>query len=148
MKIAQSKGKETEREVEDVCRNIVEMLRTEGGTLKGKGKAKAVNPANGAATSAPTLPTTQEGPAVGGDEVSCADVAKTAWMAGQTVLATMLLDYEPKSSKQVPLLISMKQDNLALIKAVESGDPDLGTSNRVSWLREERADFWTLSVSS
>lgn len=27
----------------------------------------------------------------------------------------------------MPLLLSMKEDRLALIKAVDSGDPDLGT---------------------
>ena len=38
-----------------------------------------------------------------------------------------LLDYEPRASDQVPLLLSMKEDRLALTKAVESGDTDLGT---------------------
>jgi hypothetical protein len=37
-----------------------------------------------------------------------------------------LLDHEPKGSDQVPLLLSMKEDKLALIKAVDSGDTDLG----------------------
>ena len=37
-----------------------------------------------------------------------------------------LLDHEPKASDQVPLLLSMKEDRLALAKAVESGDTDLG----------------------
>lgn len=37
-----------------------------------------------------------------------------------------LLDYEPRAADQVPLLISMEQDELALIKAIESGDTDLG----------------------
>ncbi|KAM0749316.1 vacuolar protein sorting-associated protein 16 [Meredithblackwellia eburnea MCA 4105] len=59
------------------------------------------------------------------DDVSCADVAQTAWSTGQSALATKLLDFEPRSSKQVPLLLSMKQDDLALVKAIESGDPNL-----------------------
>ena len=58
-------------------------------------------------------------------DVSCADVARTAWTTGQTALATKLLDHEPRAAKQVPLLITMKEDNLALIKAIDSGDPDL-----------------------
>lgn len=38
-----------------------------------------------------------------------------------------LLDHEPKASEQVPLLLTMKEDRLALLKAVDSGDTDLGT---------------------
>jgi hypothetical protein len=37
-----------------------------------------------------------------------------------------LLDYEPRAADQVPLLMSMQEDELALIKAIESGDTDLG----------------------
>lgn len=39
-----------------------------------------------------------------------------------------LLDHEPRAAKQVPLLLKMKEDNLAVVKAIESGDPDLGQS--------------------
>lgn len=38
----------------------------------------------------------------------------------------MLLDYEPRAQDQVPLLISMRQPERALEKAIESGDSDLG----------------------
>jgi hypothetical protein len=80
----------------------------------------------------------------GQTDVGCADVANKAWNAGKTVLATkvgkyylawsfpkpdiflQLLEHEPLASKQVPLLLNMKEDNLALIKAIDSGDPDLG----------------------
>ncbi|KAF7789677.1 hypothetical protein EIP86_000623 [Pleurotus ostreatoroseus] len=62
---------------------------------------------------------------VGGVEVSYAEIAKKAWEVGRTELATKLLDYEPRASDQVPLLLNMKQDRLALAKAVESGDTDL-----------------------
>ena len=58
--------------------------------------------------------------------VSYADIAKRAWEVGRTALATRLLDYETKASDQVPLLLSMQEDKLALAKAVESGDTDLG----------------------
>lgn len=37
-----------------------------------------------------------------------------------------MLDYEPRAADQVPLLMSMQEDELALIKAIESGDTDLG----------------------
>jgi hypothetical protein len=37
-----------------------------------------------------------------------------------------LLEYEPLATDQVPLLISMKEDVLALDKAIDSGDTDLG----------------------
>ena len=38
-----------------------------------------------------------------------------------------LLDHESKGSDQVPLLLAMKEDKLALIKAVDKSDTDLGT---------------------
>jgi hypothetical protein len=57
--------------------------------------------------------------------VSYADIARTAWNAGRTRLATMLLNYEPRAVDQVPLLLTMHEDKLALVKAIESGDTDL-----------------------
>ncbi|KAG8725757.1 hypothetical protein FRC11_001556, partial [Ceratobasidium sp. 423] len=57
---------------------------------------------------------------------SFADIAKRAWELGRGRLATMLLDYEPRPGEQVPLLLQMKEERLALIKAVDSGDTDLG----------------------
>ncbi|SAM01302.1 hypothetical protein [Absidia glauca] len=57
--------------------------------------------------------------------LSFAEIAKTAYDAGQSRLATKLLDYEPRAADQVPLLISMQEDEAALVKAIESGDTDL-----------------------
>ncbi|CAK9781051.1 putative vacuole organization and biogenesis-related protein [Cutaneotrichosporon oleaginosum] len=57
--------------------------------------------------------------------VSYAEIAKKAWEAGRVRLATMLLDHEPRAAEQVPLLLQMKQDKIALEKAVDSGDSDL-----------------------
>eukprot|EP00002_Diphylleia_rotans_P004919 TRINITY_DN1382_c0_g2_i1.p1 TRINITY_DN1382_c0_g2~~TRINITY_DN1382_c0_g2_i1.p1 ORF type:complete len:828 (-),score=186.60 TRINITY_DN1382_c0_g2_i1:1462-3921(-) len=57
--------------------------------------------------------------------ISFATIAYTAFKKGKPDLATMLLDYEAKAGEQVPLLLSMQQDELALIKAIESGDTDL-----------------------
>ncbi|KAI0298703.1 vacuolar assembling/sorting protein VPS16 [Multifurca ochricompacta] len=62
---------------------------------------------------------------LGGASVSYAEIAKKAWEVGRTRLATMLLDHEPRASDQVPLLLMMKEDRLALQKAVDSGDTDL-----------------------
>jgi hypothetical protein len=62
---------------------------------------------------------------LGGGEVSYADIARRAWEVGRTGLATKLLDHETRASDQVPLLLTMKEDKLALVKAVDSGDTDL-----------------------
>lgn len=62
---------------------------------------------------------------LGGTEVSYADIAKRAWEVGRSGLATKLLDHESRASDQVPLLLTMKEDRLALEKAVDSGDTDL-----------------------
>ncbi|KAF5390852.1 hypothetical protein D9757_004539 [Collybiopsis confluens] len=62
---------------------------------------------------------------LGGVDVSYAEIAKRAWEVGRTGLATKLLDHEKRGSDQVPLLLSMKEDRLALQKAVDSGDTDL-----------------------
>ena len=35
------------------------------------------------------------------------------------------MDYEPKASLQVPLLLRLGEDRPALVKAIESGDTDL-----------------------
>ncbi|KAG9123695.1 hypothetical protein FRC07_014241 [Ceratobasidium sp. 392] len=56
---------------------------------------------------------------------SFADIAKKAWELGRGRLATMLLDHEPRPGEQVPLLLQMKEDRMALLKAVDSGDTDL-----------------------
>lgn len=62
---------------------------------------------------------------LGGTEVSYAEIAKKAWEVGRSRLATKLLDHESRASDQVPLLLTMKEDKLALLKAVDSGDTDL-----------------------
>ncbi|GJJ15006.1 hypothetical protein Clacol_009278 [Clathrus columnatus] len=62
---------------------------------------------------------------LGKGDISYADIAKRAWDVGRAGLATKLLDHEPRAADQVPLLLSMKEDQLALTKAVDSGDTDL-----------------------
>lgn len=54
-----------------------------------------------------------------------ARVAEIALEKGRHKVGAQLLDYEPQSSKQIPLLIKMREEDRALSKAVESGDPDL-----------------------
>lgn len=36
-----------------------------------------------------------------------------------------LLDYEPRATLQVPMLLRLGQDKVALVKAIESGNTDL-----------------------
>ncbi|RPA85838.1 vacuolar protein sorting 16 [Ascobolus immersus RN42] len=57
--------------------------------------------------------------------ISFEEVARTAFNEGRGHLATQLLNYEPRAGKQVPLLLSMEEDDIALDKAIESGDTDL-----------------------
>eukprot|EP00250_Pteridium_aquilinum_P015791 c22759_g1_i1 orf=358-2910(+) len=57
--------------------------------------------------------------------ISYAGVAENAYQMGRHKLTAMILDYEPQSSKQIPLLITMGEEERALLKAVESGDTDL-----------------------
>ncbi|KAJ7006304.1 protein VACUOLELESS1 isoform X2 [Populus alba x Populus x berolinensis] len=57
--------------------------------------------------------------------MSYAAVAAHADRSGRRRLAAMLVDHEPHSSKQVPLLLSIAEEETALVKATESGDTDL-----------------------
>eukprot|EP00727_Mastigamoeba_balamuthi_P008613 m51a1_g4374 hypothetical protein (835) ;mRNA; r:320047-323273 len=57
--------------------------------------------------------------------ISYAYIASAAHQAKRTDLATRLLDHEPKAADQVPLLLEMGRDEVALAKAVECGDTDL-----------------------
>ncbi|NWT78790.1 VPS16 protein, partial [Lanius ludovicianus] len=57
--------------------------------------------------------------------ISYSDIATRAYDCGRAELAIRLLEYEPRSGEQVPLLLKMKRSKLALGKAIESGDTDL-----------------------
>ncbi|XP_068634091.1 protein VACUOLELESS1 [Aristolochia californica] len=57
--------------------------------------------------------------------ISYAAVAAHADKSGRRKLAAMLVEHEPHSSKQVPLLLSIGEEDTALMKATESGDTDL-----------------------
>ena len=57
--------------------------------------------------------------------ISFEEIARTAYDEGRGHLATELLNHEPRAGKQVPLLLSMEEDEIALDKAIESGDSDL-----------------------
>ena len=52
-------------------------------------------------------------------------IARAAYDEGRGRLATELLNHESRAGKQVPLLLSMSEDELALDKAIASGDTDL-----------------------
>lgn len=57
--------------------------------------------------------------------VSYSEIASKAIDCGREELAIGLLEYEPKASEQVPLLMKMNRNELALLKAIDSGDTDL-----------------------
>ncbi|CAH3134250.1 unnamed protein product [Porites lobata] len=57
--------------------------------------------------------------------ISYSEIASKAVDCGRTHLAIKLLDYEAEAADQVPLLMSMNKDDLALEKAIMSGDTDL-----------------------
>ncbi|KAF3445002.1 hypothetical protein FNV43_RR14695 [Rhamnella rubrinervis] len=57
--------------------------------------------------------------------ISYAAVAAHADKNGRRKLAALLVEHEPRSSKQVPLLLSIGEEDTALSKATESGDTDL-----------------------
>lgn len=57
--------------------------------------------------------------------ISYAAVAAHADKTGRRKLAAMLIEHEPRSSKQVPLLLSIGEEDTSLTKATESGDTDL-----------------------
>jgi vacuolar protein sorting-associated protein 16 len=59
------------------------------------------------------------------DRVSYLEVAAAAYHMGRRKLATMLLDMEQHPADQVPLLLSMQEEELALQKAINSEDSDL-----------------------
>ncbi|KAJ0961270.1 hypothetical protein J5N97_000770 [Dioscorea zingiberensis] len=57
--------------------------------------------------------------------ISYAAIAAHADNCGRRKLAALLVDHEPRASKQVPLLLSIGEEDTALVKATESGDTDL-----------------------
>lgn len=57
--------------------------------------------------------------------ISFTEVSRAAYNEGRGRLATELLNYEPRPGKQVPLLLNMEEDEIALEKAIESGVSDL-----------------------
>lgn len=57
--------------------------------------------------------------------ISFEAIARAAYDEGRSHLATTLLNHEPRAGKQVPLLLNMEEDEIALTKAIDSGDTDL-----------------------
>eukprot|EP01133_Synstelium_polycarpum_P016974 gene16974-20199_t len=57
--------------------------------------------------------------------ISYAKIATAANKAGRPRLATRMLEHEPRAADQVPPLIDMGQHEMALNKAIESGDTNL-----------------------
>ena len=61
----------------------------------------------------------------GKNGISFESIARAAYDEGRGHLATQLLNHEPRAGKQVPLLLDMEEDEVALDKAIDSGDTDL-----------------------
>lgn len=57
--------------------------------------------------------------------ISFEEIARAAYDEGRGKLATELLEHEPRAGKQVPLLLNVGEESIALDKAIESGDTDL-----------------------
>ncbi|KAG4306374.1 hypothetical protein PORY_000362 [Pneumocystis oryctolagi] len=58
--------------------------------------------------------------------ISFEEIAKTACNEGKKKLAIKLLDYTLKADNKIHLLLDIEENETALIKAIESGDTDLG----------------------
>ncbi|KAJ6953935.1 protein VACUOLELESS1-like [Populus alba x Populus x berolinensis] len=74
--------------------------------------------------------------------MSYAAVAAHADRSGRRKLAAMLVDHEPHSSKQVPLLLSIAEEETALVKATESGDTDLYLVLFHIWQKSSALEFF------
>lgn len=61
----------------------------------------------------------------GYNKISYLSIAETAYSVGRRRLATFILDREQDPRDQIPLLMKMKEDDLALRKAIGSEDIDL-----------------------
>jgi len=59
------------------------------------------------------------------ENISFATIAATAYRVGKTDLAMHLLNNEKLPGEQVPLLLNMGKQKLAISKAIESGETDL-----------------------
>ena len=59
------------------------------------------------------------------ERVSYLAIAEAAYSMGRRRLATLLIDREQHAGDQIPLLLRMNEEELALQKAVSSGDTDL-----------------------
>jgi hypothetical protein len=57
--------------------------------------------------------------------ISYSSIASVAFRYGRRNLATSLLEYEALAADQIPLLLAMKEEELALDKAISCGDSDL-----------------------
>lgn len=80
--------------------------------------------------------------------ISFEEVARAAYDEGRGKLATELLEHEPRAGKQVPLLLSIGEESLALDKAIESGDTDLIVHVLLSVKRKVPLDSFFRTINS
>lgn len=76
-----------------------------------------------------------------------AQIAAAAFRAGRKDLAKQLVDYEPHPAEQIPLLMDMDLKDLALDKALASGDCDLVYVVLLNLL-DDQSPGWTDLVKS
>uniref|UniRef100_A0AAJ7WJY4 Vacuolar protein sorting-associated protein 16 homolog n=1 Tax=Petromyzon marinus TaxID=7757 RepID=A0AAJ7WJY4_PETMA len=57
--------------------------------------------------------------------LSYTEIAARATHLGRRDLAVKLLDFEPRAAEQVPLLMKLNRVDLAMMRAIQSGDSDL-----------------------
>lgn len=76
-------------------------------------------------------------------DISFEQIARAAHQEGRKNLAIQILDYEKSAAHQVPLLLAMDEDTIALDKAIDSGDTDLILF--VLLKLREKEDKWPLA---
>lgn len=79
----------------------------------------------------------------GQEDISFEQIARAAHQEGRRSLAIQILEYEKSAANQVPLLLAMDEDTIALDKAIDSGDTDLILF--VLLKLREKEDKWPLA---
>lgn len=80
--------------------------------------------------------------------ISYSEIAKKASEVSRNELAVKLLDYEPRASEQVPLLLTMKNTEAALRKSIESGDTDLVHTVLITLTKEMKMQEFLMTLTN
>lgn len=79
--------------------------------------------------------------------ISYSEIAKKASEISRNELAVKLLDYEPRASEQVPLLLTMGSMEAALRKSIASGDTDLVHTVLLSLQKKMKAQEFLMMLT-